>query len=80
MQDHMTQINPRAEERVTLKTGNGKWCYKLDENRIAYARITTINISTFNWNLSWSLDLGNDQGTSLNIVGNWKRAKEDAWL
>ncbi|CAD8189412.1 unnamed protein product [Paramecium octaurelia] len=35
--EHMSQIFPRAEERVTLKTANGVWRYKLDDNKIAYA-------------------------------------------
>ncbi|CAD8171112.1 unnamed protein product [Paramecium octaurelia] len=39
--EHMSQINPRAEERVTLKTANGVWRYKLDENKIAYALLAT---------------------------------------
>ncbi|CAD8082803.1 unnamed protein product [Paramecium sonneborni] len=39
--EHMSQINPRAEERVTLKTANGVWRYKLDDNKIAYALLST---------------------------------------
>ncbi|CAD8170946.1 unnamed protein product [Paramecium pentaurelia] len=33
--EHMSQLNPRAEERVTLKIANGVWGYKLDENKIS---------------------------------------------
>ncbi|CAK73996.1 unnamed protein product (macronuclear) [Paramecium tetraurelia] len=41
--DHMSQINPRAEERVTLKTANGIWRYKLDNNKIAYVLLAIEN-------------------------------------
>ena len=36
----MDTTKPRPEEKVTLKTAQGKWSYKLDDNKIAYCVLT----------------------------------------
>lgn len=42
---HVESINARPEERVSLKTSNGRWNFKMDDSRTAYVGIATFDLS-----------------------------------